>query len=116
MKVWVAVHNNANSIDVGVYESETAAYAGMAKLIREFGWWDEAVEEADQQDRIVITGDQKDQFPRTPPENDRECVEEYFNVMSAADGDHCESLQVDHFNVKSLDEIRGVVNVRPFHR
>lgn len=109
MKVWVAVHNNANSIDVGVYESETAAYAGMAKLIRDFGWWDEALEEADRQDRITVAGETNEPFPRTPPENDRECVEEYFNVMSEADGDHYESLQIDQFTVRSLDEIHGVV-------
>lgn len=110
MKVWVAVHNNAGGIGVRVYESETAAYAGMAKLIRDFGWWGEAVEESDQQDRFTVAGETNEPLPRTPPENDRECVEEYFNVMAEADGYLYESLQVDQFTVRSLDEIRGVVN------
>jgi hypothetical protein len=96
MKVWVAAYDHKHGTDIGVYESEEAAYANIAKMIRDYGYWDEAFEQID--------GDTEIMTPK-PPADDHECVWEYFKVM----GDQLESewIDIDLREVQTLESVRA---------
>lgn len=100
MKVWVAAYDgpHGNSV-LGAWDSEEAMYAGVARLIRQFDWWSEAVESNVNQNR----DSDEEKLSKEPPADDRQCVQEYFEVMG-------EDPYNPKFMVDELVEVRTLLN------
>jgi tryptophan synthase alpha subunit len=95
--VCICVHNHADGIDVGVYESVEAANKAFANIIRKF-FWDEVKSWGEHGFEGLIV-------PDSPPEDDAKCVEIYNEIMSEAGGDSMASVSIELHEVKTLEEV-----------
>lgn len=94
LTVWVGLYDHKHGTDVGVYDSEDAAYAHMADYIRR-NLWAHAFD-------VIANSDPKI-LPAKPPASDVECVNAYFAVMG--DEFEPETFLVEHQPVRSQGEL-----------
>jgi hypothetical protein len=97
--VWTCVHNSDSGIDVGVYESEKAAYDYFAHLIRTF-WWGELRELA--KDQEIMDSNTDLFFPEDPYEDDVAVVEAYKQVFGKQEDDNYRTVEIEPHKIKRM--------------
>lgn len=98
MDVWVAAHDGPNGSSIlGAFKSEDGMYAGIAGLIRDgkYPWWPDALSANGLEDEEG----KEIQLEATAPEDDRQCVSEYFTAVGALPY-NAEYLTIDLVEVK----------------